>query len=538
MLPGPVAEKIDIRKYWLILWRRKWWGLVPFITLLIVFAILYAAVPPKYMASCVVKASRSEVAEIYSSRLGDTNATRTSIAIVNEEMLRYDRVMAALTGTNLLGDIERRSERDPALRGKLEEELYKRITKHTTIGQMGTVLISINYLGSTPDESFTVLQRLVNHFVENALAKERDDARRARDMALTEVTQTKDELESLENRLVTFNEDHPGTVGSTEGGSREALNKVDKDIEDLEREVSSRRKKLERYVEQLEDMPQQVVEEVTTTQRPDVVNYRNRLADMRAQLAMALKSYTPVHPTVKMLQAQIEATEEELARVEEQSSENEVKLTSNMVRQQLEDKKLELEADLDYQTELRRALQLRRTRLQEEVTAMPGLQRELGRLVRERESAGTRYDSALKNFRRIDQDFTIKMEGLVSFSVVSPPRIPQNKDMTGKTKLALMGVFVATAAAVAAIAGTEFLDQSFTDVELARDFLRLPSLGIIPMIETANDKRRRWRKVLTIAGIVIAALVASALIIMFVPPINRAVGHLWQLLKDWAVTIG
>jgi ferric-dicitrate binding protein FerR (iron transport regulator) len=60
--------------------------------------------------------------------------------------------------------------------------------------------------------------------------------------------------------------------------------------------------------------------------------------------------------------------------------------------------------------------------------------------------------------------------------------------------------------------GVEYIDQSFTAVDEARDFLRIPSLGVIPTITTRRDRRRRraYRvlSVMLMAGI-IAGFVAA-----------------------------
>jgi len=247
---------------------------------------------------------------------------------------------------------------------------------------------------------------------------------------------------------------------------------------------------------------------------------------------MATKIYTPLHHTIRTLEQQIEVTEQQLAQALKEAGSEEVTLTINKVREQLEDKSLELEADIEYRMEDLRRLTEREKRLAEEVQLLPNLLAEATRLTREAQGAAQRYGSAFVNFKRIDEDFNIKMKGLVSFSIVSAPRESYEKSVRHKMRLAVLGMVLSLAAAVGAVAGTEFLDQSFTDVETARDFLRLPSLGVIPYIETPGHRRSRKLRYVIITATVVGALVAIMLAVWFVPPVTGLARDLWLVIKD------
>jgi len=525
-----IAEKVDVRKYWLVLRRRKWWGIIPFTLLALLFSVICLAVPPKYLSTCVIKASKSEVAEIYGT--GRTSKIKTSRAVVSEEMLRYDRVMRALAGTEILREIEKKAEVDPELRGKLEEDLYNRVNKNTHIGSMGDVLIRVSYLGETPDRAFTVLGKLTNYFVENALAKERNNARRAREMAQKELTAATAELERKESDLASYVQEHPSVTRAGASTRQDEFGDVSKELEKLNRQITAQQHKLDRYREQLENMPERVIDEIKSPTNPEVTLLRTELTKARRRLASLLKMYKPAHPVVKTARDDVEATREELSRAEREKPQEEVTLKPNRVRDELESKRLELEAKIEYDLQTKSTLQLRKTKLEEELSALPSMQKEYTRKRRDREAAEERYDAGLKDFKRIDRDFHTKMEGLVSFSIIASARKPHAKDIRHIVRLAMMGLFVALAAGAGAIAGTEFLDQTFTDVESARSFLRLPSLGVIPVIETRGDKRSRLlRTIVTIVAIV-ALAAAVVLAAFYVDPVTQWAERLWAGIRD------
>ncbi len=526
--PNPVAGKLDVRKYLLILQRRKWWGIVPFVILGLVFTVIYFALPAKYLSVCVIKAS-SEVAELYGPR---QTAKKTSEEIVNEEILRYDRVMGALVKTTILEQIEEKSKDDPILRGRLEEKLHQNIVRNTQIRAIGSTLMRVSYLGGTPDNTLIILDKLIAHFVENALRKEREDAKAARDLATAELKRAKEELDSAESTLVTFRSQHPGITETGEGGKGEELTRLTMDIKVLDREIDAQRKKLERCTNQLENTPARTTEGIKTAPDQTVATLKAHMADLRNSLAVALKTYTPRYPAVIELEKRIQATEGQLNQAMKEANQDETMLTVNRAREQLEEKKLELEAELDYRTEERRLLIDRRTKLAQEVDALPNLQKDASQFMRDVAAAANRYATAHTNFKRIDEDYSIKMEGLVSFSIVSPPRLPHEKDIRHKLRLAIIGLLISLAAAIGAITGIEFLDQSLTDTETARDFLRLPSIGVIPFIETRYGRRNRLLKYAAVAAIIVTLLAAAMLAVMIEGPIQRAAQELWHQIQE------
>jgi polysaccharide biosynthesis transport protein len=526
---GTSAQKIDLRKYLLVLRRRKWWGIIPTVIIALVFAVISLAMPYKYRSSCVIRASKGNIVSMLG---GQRTKTRTALAIVDEEMKRYDRVMRALADTSLMRDIQARASNDPEALGELEEKLYSKVVRNFSINSRGNVLIQVSYLGSTPENAFTVLDRMVTTFIEMALQRERTDARRARELAQQNLDRARRDLETLEAQLVTFSEDHPDVYGDGVGGKRTELADVIKQLDTMDQDLAAMRRKLDNYAAKLEELPAKVISKIETAPNPAATILRNRLAALKTDLAIKLKTFTELHPSIINIKNEIEATQEQLAEAETHAGEEQITLVDNLIRSELESKKIELEADLDYKLEQRRTLQLTKQRLEEEAHALPGLQRQLTRLRRDQEAAAARYEREASNFESVEREFNIQMEGLMAFNVVAPPRRPRDRDIRHIMRMAVMGFFVAMAAGVGAIAGTEFLDQSFSDVEAARDFLRLPSLGVIPLIETPGDRRGQLIRTILIAATGVMVITAMVLAGLFVPPVRQLLRDLWLVIQD------
>jgi len=499
-----------------------WWGLVPFLLLALVFAVICKAAPEKFQSVCVIKASKDEVRVILEG--GGDKATASG-DILQVRMLEYEAVMAALANTDLLAEIEREARDDPGLLASRKNQLYDRVRKNTRIQEFSKVLMQVSYLGNTPGEAVTVLSSLVNHFVENALKREQVAARRAREIGLKAYSGAKNRLEQIETRLVAFTHDHP-TVGSAAGGKQQEVDQARSVLDQLDRQIAATRRRVDHFAEQLDGMAKYIVDEVKQQQNAQVEMLVRRLANLKMQLAVSLRTFTELHPSVKALREEIEATTQELAGAREQVSED-VVLKPNLLREQMEQQKFMDEARLEGLLATRRSSQLRLTRLGEEFRALPNLQKEFAGLQRDRATASAVYVDTLRDFRNADEKFNTTLEGLVSFSVLNPAREPHSSDNRHIIKLAMMGLFVSVAAAVGGIAGAEFLDQSFTDVETARDILRLPSLGVIPYIETTRGRRERRLKILLIVSLVAVGLIAIGLAMW----LTGAGGWVWNEIK-------
>ncbi|MFO7897604.1 MAG: hypothetical protein R6V58_00925 [Planctomycetota bacterium] len=532
MSSGPqTTEKLDLSKYVQVLNRRKWWGIIPFTLTALGFVLLVLAVPDRYLSSCTIEASKSEVVEIYEG--GKARKRRQSEEIVRDEITRYSRVMEALAGTEPMREIERRAGDDPKFEGELKETFWRRISKNLYVNSMGGgARIRVSYLAESRDDAYTILSELTRYFVENALRQEKANVDQALNMAKAELEKSREELISLEGRLQKLLEDNPSAAPAGAGGAKQQrLAAVRQQLELLQDKVFAERAKVQSLRQKIKDMPAKVIDRTAETpENPDVALYRQQLVELRTQLNRVKQRFTPRHPTYQSLRAEIQATRELLAEAESKAAaEAKPELKPNERRQFFENMLVRLNMQLDADQDRRERLQKELDALSEELVAVPQLQRQRRKLQRDLEAARGQYDEDLDRFNRVKSEHDTAMEGLISFQIVSPARKPHKPDYRHKVKYAVMGLFVSVVLAVGAVAGIEFSDQSFSDVESARNVLRLPSLGVIPVIETDADRRRRRLKAILIALGVL--LLVTAAVVAALGPAQEEAEQLWKVIR-------
>jgi len=101
------------------------------------------------------------------------------------------------------------------------------------------------------------------------------------------------------------------------------------------------------------------------------------------------------------------------------------------------------------------------------------------------------------------------------YEIIDPPRIPLAPFKPNKTLIAIMGLFFGLALGVGLILASEIFDQSFIDVEEAKEFLGAALFGAISKINTPESIRKekemnRWMYSLTlVTGVILIILTYS-----------------------------
>jgi hypothetical protein len=107
------------------------------------------------------------------------------------------------------------------------------------------------------------------------------------------------------------------------------------------------------------------------------------------------------------------------------------------------------------------------------------------------------------------------------FNLIEPPLLPERPVSPNRFLILAMAVVLALVAAIATVAVREMLDSS---VRGPADFDRLLGmipLGIIPAIDTDEDRRQRGRRrIRFVTATAVVVVTAAVLVHMFVRPLD------------------
>lgn len=97
------------------------------------------------------------------------------------------------------------------------------------------------------------------------------------------------------------------------------------------------------------------------------------------------------------------------------------------------------------------------------------------------------------------------------YTIIDPPRTPFKPSKPNKIKVIFLGLFLGGCSGAGLVFGREFMDQSFLDVEDAKESLEFPVLGAISRLTTEEEKEKeKYKK----KRLIIIALVSSGIFIL------------------------
>ncbi len=140
-------------------------------------------------------------------------------------------------------------------------------------------------------------------------------------------------------------------------------------------------------------------------------------------------------------------------------------------------------------------------------------------LARDKNVNETIYNMLLQRLEtaKITQRLEASKSG-TRYTVIDPARLPLVPSKPSKTVIVLLGLLLGVSVGTGLVFGSEFMDQSFLDIEDAKNTLELPILGGISRITTQEEidrEKDKKQKFITITLIASSILMISAMLFAF-----------------------
>lgn len=141
-------------------------------------------------------------------------------------------------------------------------------------------------------------------------------------------------------------------------------------------------------------------------------------------------------------------------------------------------------------------------------------------LARDKNVNETIYNMLLQKLEtaKITQRLETSKSG-TRYTVIDPARLPLVPSKPSKVVVILLGMLLGSACGTGLVFGAEFMDQSFLDIEDAKETLELPVLGGISRITTQEEidkEKARQKKIIIISLVSSAVLIISVMLYYFV----------------------
>lgn len=453
----------DYRAFLKILWRRKWWVVLPSAVGLLVAAVVLRELPRVYRASTLVLVEPPKVPADY---------VKTTVTTSIQERLKT--IEQQITNRNNLERIIREMNLYPDLRsaGQIEEAIRK-ARRSLALQVQGNQVFRIFFSARDPKVAAASANLIADLFIQGNLKLRENQAQGTTNFLEQELGQFKRDLEAQEAKIAAFKKRHMGELPEQRDTNLRAVEQLQTKLQiniDALDKAETRKILLQREIASLRPAGS------AAPATPE------RLQQLRAQLSDLRSRYTERHPEVIRLEAEIARLEDAYRNAPPpQEPPPETTVVDPTLRAEQDSLVFEIRR---LKTEQERILQ-EIARYRERLENTPNVEAGLLSLTRDYDDSKSSYYSLLDKHREAElaerleerqqsEQFTILEDAV-------PPREPYspNSLMVLAVGLGLGGVL-----GIGLAFFRQETDETYTDSDsLQEDFPAVPLLAVIPRLD-------------------------------------------------------
>jgi len=364
--------------------------------------------------------------------------------------------------TLLLSDIRGKAGDDFDLEqlqfSKTVENLRTKI-KAAEVGKK-TSVIGIKYRNNSPELAQAVVNTLVQVYLDRTVAFKSEEASRAVGFIEEQLKGVREDLDGAEKNLQMYKSTN--RVVQLDAEAQNLIQQLS-DTEKQKTEVTLQKKQLEFALASLKESRRRGLGYTPAVMKddPQVTGLATRLSDLEIQKWALLAENTESHPSVKLVQGQIE----ELIRKLQAAYETGI---SSLAKQ---------EANIGQNL----------ARYEKQLIKLPEAERGLARLMRLSKVNADIYTFLLQKH---EETRIAKASTISNIRIVDPAILPDEPVAPKKKKNLLLGLMVGLMAGIGLAFFQEYLDDTIKDAEAAKRVLGLPLLAIIPFIGRKSEDEK------------------------------------------------
>ncbi|MGH9941242.1 MAG: GumC family protein [Pyrinomonadaceae bacterium] len=518
-------------EYARILWKRKWFIVLPAIAVFFAVATVVRRLPSVYQSTTLLIVKASTIPDVIVPQLSDEDLT-IRINNIGQKVVSRTSLEPLIIANDLYA-----AERERGVPMDLLVEQMKnrdiQIAVNTSRNDI-TNGFYISFRAANPRVAQAVTSALSTMYVNEQVNQIAQNAGLTKDLIDQQVEQTKTELDDIDRRrlalMVARSESLPEDSGSLLTrltGLYDQQKSINDQIAQLRNhrtalsgQLGDIRKQIDREVV---DVAETITDPKTTREWAD---YSQQESQIETQLDQMLRELTPKNPDVVNLQQQLARVKGKKDALLGEWKSKIAEKENRLARRAENDPRIKgIEYNLNYvDVELKRQQeQLDQTRgqiaeLDGRINKVPGTKVEFEQLNREFESTKRNYDQLVVKQQQValSTQVAVQQQG-ESIQVLDPASLPA-QPVAPKRAMLMGGGLAAGLALGLLLALVAEVPRLLTiqNVEDARHYTHLPVLAAVPSLMTVREQRRlRVRRVaFGFAAVVVTAVSIPALAVL------------------------
>ncbi len=528
---------IRLSDYWSILVRRRKQFLVPFSLILGLALTLAFLLPPTYQSEATFLVQRQTVPQAMVATTVNS-FVEEQIEQIRQRLLARENLMEIANEFDLYPEDR---VRDPAgtiskLRSDVEVEMVDvraSDPNRNTSQQITTIAFTVAFKAPTAEKAQAATNELAQRFLAEHQARRDAQASEVSQFLGQQAAELADEIARLEAELATFKQKELRQLPELMSTNLRLYEKTEQDIDETEEEIRRLREQIDVTRAELSLTPK--YEAVTNEEGNRVLSAPERLSVLTAEYFRDSARYSPMHPDIVRLRREIAVLAEQLggggeaeemlselvdlqeqlreARGRYSSDHPQVRRLENAVAAVQRSFRAEVVDEagsgagssmpapnnpryVALQTQLGSAqaeLQVKQQELQDLKARLeqyegrlydtPAVERDFRSLTRNYETAVAQYQELKDKQRQAELARNLESgEGGEKFVLTSSAYLPMLPVSPNRIGIGLLGMFLALAGGIGAVALAEHLDTTVRNSRMIAANLGMPPLAIIPRI--------------------------------------------------------
>ena len=528
--------------------RRGWLIALLSVGFLSAFVMLAYTITPVYRAEGRVLIEQGEI----SSDIVETTVrgfAEERIEIARERVMTADHIHQMIQDYGLYADSS----------GSLPE-MYALFRERTSVVveelEDGTISFIVAFDDENAVKATEIAARLIELFQEENVKSRTESAVNAAEFLEEEASRLSVEIAEYEIQIADYKEQNSGRLPEQEGLNVQLLDRVERDLEDVEREIrelAQRKAIAEADLMRVRSNAGAVGGAVPSPGSPDRLRY------LQAEYLRMLSTYSSEHPDVRKIRREIEILDPtgsldtspviadqirektiELAELRNRYSEDHPDVlvtirTLDRLQRELDSTNIELETTSSADPELvlllavisgldreMAAQRIRRDELRERMAlygsrlmGAPQVQREYLSLTRGYDQLRQKYDDVKLKQTQLELAVSVEEEQRGGrFAVSTRARTPESPFFPNRPALIFLGIFLGIGSGLMLATVLDAMNKTVRDEIDIRDAWEGPPLVSIPLIQNDTDTRKRRSQVTTYVAVMLLMVVAASISVL------------------------
>jgi uncharacterized protein involved in exopolysaccharide biosynthesis len=482
------------------------------------------------------------------ARINDEVMTRENLATIIETHNLYPELRGSQDARSVVSELREKFELDMMLADDDPRNRYA-----------GEVLgFTLSYYHPDAETAQNVTRDIVELFLEGNLKRRQDAYLDTAEALSREAEEIRTTVAQLESRLAEFKTRNPGALPEDRTYNRQIVERMERDLSDLEREIRAlqeRKTLLQSQLAQTEpwvtvigpdgepvpastDRMQQLQAEylrligIYNANHPDVIRVHREIESLtgstgnpafrqaleseymskQLELTDAQLKYGDSHPDVVALKRSVATLQEQIRQLPDDAPD--LPPPNNPTYINLEVQLKSLDNELGALQRERRELQDETSQLDEAIQMTPEVERQYMELTRDLDIARKQYTDTMARRMAVERAGALEASELAERYVLTrAPSLPFEPAFPNRPLIIIIGLFLGVSLGLAAGILAEAFDDSIRSTRDLRMILGAPPIAAIPSIHTMSEvkamaaSRRRLALMVGVVTIAVAIYV-------------------------------